>query len=116
MGFKAFMKGLWRGTKAVAPIILPLVPGGQVAATIWNAIAMAEESGRPGAEKLQLASDALQVASPLIIAQLEDQFQVDIPEEAVDKYIRAQTQATVDLMNAIGALPKKSAPLLTPGQ
>ena len=31
MGFKKFFKGVWKGTKEVAPFILPAVPGGAVA-------------------------------------------------------------------------------------
>ena len=106
MGFKGFMKGLWQGAKVVAPVVLPMVPGGQVAATIMNAVSMAEDTGKPGAEKFETAMNALRVASPLIIQTLEAQFGIDIPDEAVEKYIRAQTQATVDLMNAMGSLPK----------
>ncbi len=109
MNWKGVARKFFGFLKAAAPIIAPVATafGIPFVGTILNAVAMAETKGGSGAEKFSNAMDALSIAAPLIIDQLERQLGVDIPDEAAEAYIKAQTQAHVDLMNAVKLLPKK---------
>ena len=108
MSFKGIMKGIWTGVKVAAPIIAPVaaILGVPMLGTIMNAIISAENAGGTGPQKLAVALQSLSVAAPLIIDQLERSLGVDIPEEAAAAFVKAQTEAVVQLMNATGLLPK----------
>jgi hypothetical protein len=109
MGFKSIMKHIWSGTKQVAPIALSAFPGGAVANKVLAAVIFAEENteGKRGVEKFQVAANAFRLfALPALLRELERQLGREIPEDAADRFARAQIQATVDLLNEIGALPK----------
>ena len=108
MGWKSVFRGIGRAVKAVAPVAAPIAGafGGPMAATLINAIVRAEQAIGPGRgeEKAAWAITALQVAAPYIVRELEEQFGRDLPEDAIEKYIRAQINAHVDLCNAVGLL------------
>ncbi len=110
MSFKGVFKKVWSIVKVTAPIVGPVAAafGIPFAGTIMNAIMAAEARGGSGPEKFITAADGLLIAAPLIIDQLERQLGVDIPDDAAVRYMEAQLQCHVDLMNAVKLLPKKS--------
>jgi acyl carrier protein len=112
MNWKGVFRAVWLVAKPVVPT---LIQAGMTAAGLpmigmfLNAAIAAQDGSDNGAGRFQLGMNSLSVAAPLIIDQLEKQLGVAIPDEAAAAYTKAQLQAHVDLLNAVGILPRKGA-------
>ena len=95
------------GITAIAAPVVKQIVRNPILDTILNAVVTVEKLGGTGPEKMAAALELLSISKPFILDLLEKQLGVVVPEEAVDKYIAAQTQANVDLLNAVHLLPKK---------
>lgn len=110
MGFKRFFKALGKGVAKAAPIAAGVsqLAGIPMVGSIANAIMIAEEriGAGKGPEKFVAAVDSLSVAAPYIIRDLEQQFGIEIPDEAAEAFVKAQVEAHVALLNSTGVLGK----------
>ena len=120
MNFKGVMKGIGKAFVNYGPMAVGIaaaaVPAGSLAqkavvpliGTIVNAIGSARSQGGTGQEQFEAALQSLQVAAPALIPQIEAIFQVDIPDEAYEPYIRGMIQLHYDLLKASGKIASAS--------
>lgn len=110
MGFRRFFKALGKGVVKAAPIAAGVaqLAGIPMVGSIANAIMLAEQriGAGKGPEKFVAAIEALEVAAPYIIRDLEQQLGIEIPDEAAEQFVKAQVEAHVALFNATGVLKK----------
>lgn len=110
MGFGRFLKALGKGVAKAAPIAAGVSQafGIPMVGSIATAVLIVEQriGAGKGPEKLAAAMEALQVAAPYIIRDLEQQFGFEIDDDAADAFVRAQVDAHVALLNAVGVLGK----------
>lgn len=111
MNWKGVFKAIWLVAK---PIVPQLIQAGTAAAGVpmvgmfLNAALFAQDKADTGAGRFDVAMCSLAVAAPMVIDQLEKQLGVHIPDDVAAAYTKAQLQAHVDLLNAVGILPRKA--------
>ena len=106
---------MWKEIIRQAVTIVPIAAGiahpslGRASKVIIDAILEAEDlGGKTGPEKAIRAQGIVAKSAPEVIADMEKLFGKEVVDEALLKrYLEKQQDATVDLLNAFGMLPKK---------
>ena len=110
MGFwKKFGGGLKKGAAIALPIAGIVNPAlAPAIGVITNAILSAEKTKMSGAEKAVFAQGIVAVASPAILALIEQATGSEIVDEKLfGEGMKKLQDAMVDIMNSTGQLPKK---------
>ncbi|NBW07833.1 MAG: hypothetical protein EBR82_07380 [Caulobacteraceae bacterium] len=111
MKFKGLLKNILNAfvnygplAVGVASAVLPGKPVVPMIGSILNAIGAARLKGGTGAEQFEAALSSLRVAFPSLIIEVEQAFGIDLPEEAIEPYVRGMIQLHYDLLKAAGKI------------
>lgn len=113
MNFKGLLKNIGKAFIDYGPLAVgvatAVLPPGKVTVmpiigTIINAIGSARLKGGTGEEQFMAALENLKIATPYIIQDVESIFGIDIPEEAVEPYIKGMIQLHYDLLKSAGKI------------
>jgi hypothetical protein len=83
---------------AASRTVIPMI------GSVLNAIGYARLKGGTGAEQFEAALASLRVAFPSLIVEVEQAFGIDLPEDAIEPYVRGMVQLHYDLLKAAGKI------------